>query len=921
MSKMLELDVLCRSITRRLIAIAAALASSVAVAQPPVDPVQLDRLRTEAVTLNDLSGSPARGVIATRSGFISSSLAGGATICDHPASYPVAELYRGLQDSGNGVWFWTFGGSETAYWALDDGQMGPGAVAVGGGHVTQYEFGIGLHADFASDTLRPYVIVNVYNAPFDPVAGATNPVVEPPQPVSQLGWIFDPITLPAAGFYWTRTGLIDLTASGLDFDLDDTFHVEIIPLEWSSYPAGAPVVDPDVFAVFTGPGSVSYGTNQDRMWSDFWSLQVGCDWTYHVYGNGDGYYQHPAEMYTGGCSPYLNQAPIWLRGLECSGANRLALNLPDPDVVCVKPGDNVTLTMSQSCLAGLVRGYQAFLYFDPTRLTFTSGVYATSPYGKLILNPITAVDGNIDLAAGIDDLAGEPPTSTSAELVTLNFTAGPSDGFANLIFRAAEPPTEFSDLYGQAVLPTLLNSPTICVDGTLPSITCPDDLNLQCVADIPPAAADFSEFVAQGGTAGDSGCYPDVTVTLEQQSDNDGTGCPAAPLVITRTYRATDCAGNYRECTQTITAVDNTPPEFVDFPADPPPQPADAGLCTAVLVPPIQPPTGTDNCTAVPTVTFTRSDGELNLTAPYPAGVTIITWRVADACGNQTSQLQTVTINAVNDVVATVQLGGGIYAAGPLTLTRCITFEFWTCPGTKQVVGVPIEFYVDAFGVVAPATVSFSVPCGAYSCVTARDKLHSLRRTLSSGSPIGLQIVGTQYQADFVVAGKPLIGGNFNDDKFIDILDFGVLSYQWLKYYQDGVVITPPPWTQNGNTPCGTVGPHADVDGDGHVEQEDYNFISGNFLKSRDDNCCGQPGFAPGGGDDDDGAQPVMSIPIAELVERGLGYLAVADLNGDGVLDQSDLAAFMNGERPRPPVSPIVPDRRIKRVPVSEVER
>jgi hypothetical protein len=50
---------------------------------------------------------------------------------------------------------------------------------------------------------------------------------------------------------------------------------------------------------------------------------------------------------------------------------------------------------------------------------------------------------------------------------------------------------------------------------------------------------------------------PIVTVT---ESNNGGAGSPASPLVIKRTFTATDSAGNVGSATQTITVIDNTAP-------------------------------------------------------------------------------------------------------------------------------------------------------------------------------------------------------------------------------------------------------------------------------------------------------------------------------------------------------------------------
>ena len=68
-------------------------------------------------------------------------------------------------------------------------------------------------------------------------------------------------------------------------------------------------------------------------------------------------------------------------------------------------------------------------------------------------------------------------------------------------------------------------------------------------------------------------------------------------------------------------------------------------------------------------------------------------------------------------------------------------------------------------------TASVDVPSGpAYTHVTVTDTLHTLRRT---SGPTSFGVVGVNYFATFTTAtGKQLLGGNFNNDAFVDILDF-----------------------------------------------------------------------------------------------------------------------------------------------------
>jgi len=283
----------------------------------------------------------------------------------------------------------------------------------------------------------------------------------------------------------------------------------------------------------------------------------------------------------------------------------------------------------------------------------------------------------------------------------------------------------------------------------------------------------------------------------------------------------------------------------------------------------------TDNCDPNPAITAVRSDS-LPLTDPYPSGVTTITWTATDACGNSASCDQTVTVVAQNELVVDVQLKN-VYEP---TLTRCITFELFDCSGAGSVVVSQDITFTTGLA----TGVSILVPCGDYDCITARDVLHTLRRTDDDGD---FGISGSQYVADFTSSGvsdDSLIGGNLNDDEYIDILDFGTFSWQWNVNYG------------TGDTTCSTAAPHADISGNGVVFTEDFSFIQTNFLTFREPNCCSLPGKKVAAGAEG----PTTEISVAELRQRGLGYLAVADLNGDGWLDVDDVAAFQQGVRPKP---------------------
>ena len=399
------------------------------------------------------------------------------------------------------------------------------------------------------------------------------------------------------------------------------------------------------------------------------------------------------------------------------------------------------------------------------------------------------------------------------------------------------------------------DSRAFTIQDTLPpTVVPPGNLVVDC--DGAGNTEAFDEWQA-GATARDT-CGGVLTPTYVLVSDIPGA-C-AGTRVVTAHWTATDPCGNVgTSANRTFTIRDITPPVITcpgDINVD-----ADAGRCDATLDPGTA--TATDGCDANPVVIGTRSDG-LALNAAYPSGsTTTITWTATDACGNSAQCVQSISVATTNAVDVVVVLSPTIV---PAALERCITFEFWNCPGAQ-----PTEVAQPLLFVNGVAHDVLHVPCGPYTCVTARDKLHTLRRT------IGLQTNGVRYGADFTALS--LIGGNLNDDEWIDILDFGVLIAQWE---------TPLP----PDTACNTPAPHSDINGDGVVDSADFTFIQINFLLGNDQNCCGFPG-----GPD---SAPVTRISVAELIRRGLGQLVVADLNGDGWLDTGDVAAFMAGARPKP---------------------
>ncbi|MCK4658612.1 MAG: right-handed parallel beta-helix repeat-containing protein [Phycisphaerae bacterium] len=430
-------------------------------------------------------------------------------------------------------------------------------------------------------------------------------------------------------------------------------------------------------------------------------------------------------------------------------------------------------------------------------------------------------------------------------------------------------------------------------DTTDPQATAPTDVEVQCDDVLPTAAGDYDSFVAQGGTASDNCTTNGSLIITHSDGELIGGVCGGT---ITRTYTVMDVCSNSVQVQQTITVNDTTDPS-ITAPDDMPVH-ADAGLCTATLtLAEIGDPVVGDNCTLEEniTVTWERSDEAGNLDDPFPQGDTTITWHAEDGCGNTNSNGQTVTVSENNEVIVDVELSPTLDDPDPGspgdTITRCITFEFWECPGDttpSDTVSQTITFPVDEGSSHVADGVSVLVACGNYTCVTAQDELHTLRSTVELGTSQG------NYTADFtgdrVTGGHWLLGGNLNNDEWIDILDFGIFTNRWAMDYG------------SGSTDCDTQPFHADISGNGMVNTADFTFIANNFWEGHQANCCGQTGAGQ--------EWPRDAVSVEALDALGLGYLAVGDLNDDGWLDELDLAAFIAGERPHPrllPKRPLLP--------------
>ena len=186
---------------------------------------------------------------------------------------------------------------------------------------------------------------------------------------------------------------------------------------------------------------------------------------------------------------------------------------------------------------------------------------------------------------------------------------------------------------------------TIAVhDVTAPVITCPVNVTVNCLDD--------NSSTATGTATATDNCAPAANIMITQSQTSTYSTDPSNVLhynyVITRTWRATDVAGNYSECVQTITVHDVTAP-VITCPANVTVNCQDNNTSSSTGV-----ATGTDNCSPIAITQSQTSTQNANANnAGYYNYVITRTWRATDVTGNYSECVQTITVQDVTKPVIT----------------------------------------------------------------------------------------------------------------------------------------------------------------------------------------------------------------------------------------------------------------------------
>jgi uncharacterized repeat protein (TIGR01451 family) len=259
----------------------------------------------------------------------------------------------------------------------------------------------------------------------------------------------------------------------------------------------------------------------------------------------------------------------------------------------------------------------------------------------------TGADGTgCSVALGEGDLGQATTTDDCPSAVTVTHTNPPEGAFPVGTTTVTWTATDAS---GNSA--TATQTVTV-IDDTKPVIVAPADASYTCLSDVPAAhpsqATRGTVLDEQGqplppGPPFDNCGVPVVTVT----ETSTGAGSAADPRVITRTFKATDAAGNFSTAVQTITVTDPTAPTL-NVPSDITVG-NDAGSCSAGVTFSV---TATDNCGAA-NVQLSHASGSV-----FPKGTTTVTATATDWAGNVTTKTFNVTVNDTEAPTISYPSGG-----------------------------------------------------------------------------------------------------------------------------------------------------------------------------------------------------------------------------------------------------------------------
>ncbi len=174
------------------------------------------------------------------------------------------------------------------------------------------------------------------------------------------------------------------------------------------------------------------------------------------------------------------------------------------------------------------------------------------------------------------------------------------------------------------------NQTITIIDHTLPTITCPVNITVDCSQGVQPAVT--------GSPVVHDNCTPTANLLVAYQDvENSPLGCNGTGT-IQRTWTVTDACGNSSTCIQTIQITDLLKPILTC------PPPATISCEDSVSPDFTGVAIASDNCTPVNLLQVDYTDNVTGLFGCNGTGVLYRTWKATDLCGNTTTCVQQIWI-------------------------------------------------------------------------------------------------------------------------------------------------------------------------------------------------------------------------------------------------------------------------------------
>ncbi len=233
-------------------------------------------------------------------------------------------------------------------------------------------------------------------------------------------------------------------------------------------------------------GGTSYGDGPsyaaalavDNVAQNSWRMDFFDEFPFDIFDpNQPGRYEFYLAAYDGAVEVARTNIAVIVEGENCLA---LVADEAQGDAHAAA-GDQIEVTLMMSDLAAgaMVTGYQAFLSYDSSKLTYEGALSSYNGAGPFSLH-IQDID-NAGVPIGelrLDGSVGfmDPPAAADAALATLVFTVAAECDPTAVVFDLSQDFDSELSFLGDPIPTCLVDSPDIVSDTSDPVITCPDDI-------------------------------------------------------------------------------------------------------------------------------------------------------------------------------------------------------------------------------------------------------------------------------------------------------------------------------------------------------------------------------------------------------------------------------------------------------------